>query len=509
MSDETPRFGLGTYEKGDEDWSHTDTVEAVDEYAIARGPIADRPDEGSYDDELYFATDQRILWRYTADNDDWRALAGLGAEGHPVPAQVNVESLATGSVSIGDSTVITETDAGTELRHEASETTVTLPAAARQLEDHVPPFESIDQLGQATNEAIAQFTARGRSLKPALVQGPASPTDGQPFRNGVYVPTTDEIVWAPRAEGILGVLDCRSHDLTVFEEQLFEDTQFQGACLLAHETGPRVYVGGPVADAPVVAFDPVTRDIEPLAAAEDHEGSDIACLPDERLLLFPRESSTYVVVDPVADEVEETVTLPDDHRGWPVGWTPDGRLLANEPPPEPGEGDHRLVAIDPAAIEREVLRTYEIDEDVRSMFGMALGGGRYLLIPWASDGTGSFAVYDVTTNAIQPKTVDLHDYRPKKCVLLPDGQVLLTNWMLPQTSPKIAIYDVGADEITQELDMTAVAGTEFANYEFAVPTPDGTIWLTPNGSAERFIGLQSYAAYPRSLVTHPAFNAGY
>ena len=66
MADNTPRLNLGTYAQGDKDWSHNDTVERLDELAIDRGPISSRPTSGDYDDQMYYAVDQRILWRWDA-----------------------------------------------------------------------------------------------------------------------------------------------------------------------------------------------------------------------------------------------------------------------------------------------------------------------------------------------------------------------------------------------------------------------------------------------------------
>ncbi|WP_090621403.1 glycosyl hydrolase family 28-related protein [Natrinema salaciae] len=91
MVDRTPRLGLGTYERGD-DWDHTDTVEAVDERAIVHGPIADRPAEGEYDDELYHATDQGLTWRWDAASGDWKHFSGLGCADHPVPGTSHFEA---------------------------------------------------------------------------------------------------------------------------------------------------------------------------------------------------------------------------------------------------------------------------------------------------------------------------------------------------------------------------------------------------------------------------------
>ncbi|QLG50749.1 glycosyl hydrolase family 28-related protein [Natrinema halophilum] len=91
MADQTPRLGLGTYDQGDE-WDHTDTVEAVDEHAIVRGPIAERPATGEYDDELYHATDQGITWRWDAASEDWTYFSGNGCSGQPVPGTSHFET---------------------------------------------------------------------------------------------------------------------------------------------------------------------------------------------------------------------------------------------------------------------------------------------------------------------------------------------------------------------------------------------------------------------------------
>ncbi|WP_246998332.1 glycoside hydrolase family 55 protein [Halosolutus gelatinilyticus] len=99
MGDRTPRLGLGTYDPGEE-WDHTDTVEAVDEHAIVRGPIADRPADGEYDDELYHATDQGITWRWDASSEDWTYFGGRGCADRPVPGTSHFESARFDSASI-------------------------------------------------------------------------------------------------------------------------------------------------------------------------------------------------------------------------------------------------------------------------------------------------------------------------------------------------------------------------------------------------------------------------
>ena len=97
MANQTDRFDLQTFDDGETNWDHTDTVEALDELAIGRGPIAARPATGSYDDELYLATDQRILWRWDANAADWKAASGLGSESQPVPGTSHFEALEAAS----------------------------------------------------------------------------------------------------------------------------------------------------------------------------------------------------------------------------------------------------------------------------------------------------------------------------------------------------------------------------------------------------------------------------
>ena len=85
MSETTDRFNLDTYNQGDENWSHTDTVELLDELAVETDTISNRPVSGSYDDELFFATDQRILYRWDNSEEDWKVQSGLGTESNRLP----------------------------------------------------------------------------------------------------------------------------------------------------------------------------------------------------------------------------------------------------------------------------------------------------------------------------------------------------------------------------------------------------------------------------------------
>lgn len=96
----TDRRGYDRPALGD-DWADAwdELVEDTDELAVERGPAADRPAVGAYDDALFLATDQRTLWRWDAASSDWVAQAGLGSASSPVPGTSHFESIDTGSVS--------------------------------------------------------------------------------------------------------------------------------------------------------------------------------------------------------------------------------------------------------------------------------------------------------------------------------------------------------------------------------------------------------------------------
>lgn len=109
MPEETPRLGLKTYSQGDLDWDHTDSVRAIDEHAVSRGPASDRPDSGSYDDELYYATDQNVLWGWDDDAGDWTIRGGLGSDQQPLSA-IHASSVTADAVTVGDSRLFVQAD---------------------------------------------------------------------------------------------------------------------------------------------------------------------------------------------------------------------------------------------------------------------------------------------------------------------------------------------------------------------------------------------------------------
>ena len=98
----TPRFNLETYSPGDSDWDHTDTVETLDKTAIERGPIADRPSSGAYDDAMYYAVDQRTLWRWDQNASDWQAAAGLGTDSDPIPGTTHFEAIEADDATVAN-----------------------------------------------------------------------------------------------------------------------------------------------------------------------------------------------------------------------------------------------------------------------------------------------------------------------------------------------------------------------------------------------------------------------
>lgn len=86
MVDQSPRFGLNNnYAQGEDNWDHDDTVDLLDKVAEKRDVIANRPASGTYDNEVYFATDENIYYRWDAGTSSWVAVGGKGSSGSPLP----------------------------------------------------------------------------------------------------------------------------------------------------------------------------------------------------------------------------------------------------------------------------------------------------------------------------------------------------------------------------------------------------------------------------------------
>jgi len=101
MATNTPRFDLGRFDPGEDGWDHTDAVNLLDELGIDRGPIADRPTSGDYDDQMYYATDQGLFWRWDQNATDW-VTDNLGTQSEPVPGTSYFESLFSNDITTGN-----------------------------------------------------------------------------------------------------------------------------------------------------------------------------------------------------------------------------------------------------------------------------------------------------------------------------------------------------------------------------------------------------------------------
>lgn len=100
---------LRTYALGDENWDHTDTVQAVEEDVPITDVLANRPSSDVPEGRKFLAEDARILYQYRptdnrADGDGWVPIAGLGSETEPVYGTAHLENLEVteGLTSRGD-----------------------------------------------------------------------------------------------------------------------------------------------------------------------------------------------------------------------------------------------------------------------------------------------------------------------------------------------------------------------------------------------------------------------
>lgn len=75
----TSRFELDTFDPG-ESWDHTDTVQFVDEKAVERDVVDNRPESGTYDGELFLATDEGILYQWDETNTQWTVILEAGTD---------------------------------------------------------------------------------------------------------------------------------------------------------------------------------------------------------------------------------------------------------------------------------------------------------------------------------------------------------------------------------------------------------------------------------------------
>lgn len=101
MATNSPRFALGRYDQGETGWDHTDLVNLVDEYAVERDTLANRPASGNYDGELYYATDEGTLYRWDTGTTSWLA-ESLGDIRSGTVGNIEAQSTAPSSPVQGD-----------------------------------------------------------------------------------------------------------------------------------------------------------------------------------------------------------------------------------------------------------------------------------------------------------------------------------------------------------------------------------------------------------------------
>lgn len=350
MSDETPRFGLKTYEQGDEDWSHNDTVETLDEVAIARGPISDRPAEGAYDDELYYATDQRILWGWDESAGDWRPQGGLGSNEEPIPGGLHVERLVTDTLQIDRS--LPSLDQIGEI--DPSE----VHDALRMTLSGTPWTDPLYRNGPAHGVTDTQYFFSGTVLAP----------DGRVIlvpRNaeviGLYRPVTDEyepgpahgyefeddwdgaffggavapdgrVILAPRSADQVGIFDPGSDEFTVGPSHGEENRAFAGAV----PVGDGRVILAPNNSLHVGIFDPEDDSYtagpehgETTGPSADGAFQGAALLPDGRVVFVPLYAEHVGIFDPSDDSYVSGPTIDVHDRGSYYGGAlaPDGRVV--------------------------------------------------------------------------------------------------------------------------------------------------------------------------------------
>jgi len=107
MASNTSRFSLNTYDQGDTGWDHTDVVEHVDENAIGRGTFSGRPSNGTYNNELYYATDVYILYRWDDNTGVWEEVSGFGTNSNSLTRTPYFDAIDLNSISSADVTAIT------------------------------------------------------------------------------------------------------------------------------------------------------------------------------------------------------------------------------------------------------------------------------------------------------------------------------------------------------------------------------------------------------------------
>jgi len=80
MASTSTRFSLNKYSAGDKGWDHSDLVDKFDEYGIERDTVGNRT-TGNYDQQLFYATDENILYIWDDIGETWDVALRLGIDG--------------------------------------------------------------------------------------------------------------------------------------------------------------------------------------------------------------------------------------------------------------------------------------------------------------------------------------------------------------------------------------------------------------------------------------------
>lgn len=173
MVRQTPRFDLDTYERGDLDWDHTDTVEALDKHAIARGPLAERPETGVYNDALFYATDQSVLWGWDESAEEWTIRAGLGVKNERLPQLMTEWLNSVRYISPGDDVpgIFQSLDNGDGVHFNPGKHSVDTPVSLTTANVTITGSEGAKLIPDSPMDRVLHLNAQGHHLEGLHIDG--------------------------------------------------------------------------------------------------------------------------------------------------------------------------------------------------------------------------------------------------------------------------------------------------------------------------------------------------
>lgn len=469
MANKTPRLDLDTFDPGDEDWSHTDTVEALDELAIVRGPIGARPDEGQYDGELFYATDQRILWGWDDSVSEWKPRAGLGAENSPLPGVSHHRHIRTGRL----------------------DTTSILP--------HYTDVGEVEP--SSVHDALAMRFNRTGWTDPIYRSGPAHPvTADRYFFSGAVLLPDGRVLLVPRYSEEIGLYDYATDTYEsgpVHGEDLGGnwDGAFFGAAL--DQYGRAIIA--PRASDHIGIFDPT--DDSYLSGAAHEEGNrafaGAALCADGRIILAPNFSDHVGIYDPATDTYESgpvhgEAEGVEDGAFQGAALVPDGRVIFT-----PTFSEY-VGIFDPT--DDSYHRGPDIDvHDWGSYYGSALApDGRVIFAPRFESRVGIFDPADDSFEFGPDIGEEANHFHG--AATSPDGRIVFA----PRDSDHVGIFDPTDDSYVEgplhgEVDKT------FAG---VCSTPEGGVVFAPRDSEH--VGVMNVFTRPSdplNTLLHPLIQS--